>query len=207
MWRFVLGSVSQKKITEGPVRSAGRTEPPPATRGPGVPADRSGRSAQDLLWLRCSGGQHARGQLAVPVCLVTALDARMYTALAFLRLPGQTGTARSDTDESGRMTETLDALAAPLSARGLAVSSIITAGDPKQVLLDEAEHWEADALFVGARRAQPGQTVPPRQRIGRGGLRERTVRWKSSVRRNRRRPHGGAQHVREKKKKKKKGGG
>ena len=48
-------------------------------------------------------------------------------------------------------TEILDAMAAPLHTRGLAVSSVIRAGDPKHVLLDEAEHWEADGLFVGAR--------------------------------------------------------
>jgi nucleotide-binding universal stress UspA family protein len=75
----------------------------------------------------------------------------MCTALAFLRLPGQTGMERGETDESGWMSETLDAIAAPLYEQGLAVSSIITAGDPKQVLLDEAEQWQADALFVGAR--------------------------------------------------------
>jgi nucleotide-binding universal stress UspA family protein len=75
----------------------------------------------------------------------------MRTALAFMRLPGQSGTERSDTDESAWMSETLDAIAAPLHEQGLAVSSIITAGDPKHVLLDEADHWGADSLFVGAR--------------------------------------------------------
>ena len=49
------------------------------------------------------------------------------------------------------MSETLEAMAAPLHERGLAVSSIITTGDPKHVLLDEAKHWGADSLFVGAR--------------------------------------------------------
>ena len=41
-------------------------------------------------------------------------------------------------------------MAAPLHERVLAVSSVITAGGPKYVLLDEAEQWEADCLFVGA---------------------------------------------------------
>jgi nucleotide-binding universal stress UspA family protein len=75
----------------------------------------------------------------------------MSTALAFRRLPGQTETERRDTDESAWMSETLDAMAAPLHERGLEVSSTITAGDPKHVLLDEAERWGADSLFVGAR--------------------------------------------------------
>jgi nucleotide-binding universal stress UspA family protein len=149
MSRLVLGSVSQKILTEArcAVR-VGRSHRPP-------------HAAPVRLLIGVDGSPdaaaavHAVAARTWPVGsavrLVTALDARMCTALAFLRLPGQTGTARSDTDESGWMTETLDALAAPLSERGLAVSSIITAGDPKQVLLDEAEHWEADALFVGAR--------------------------------------------------------
>jgi nucleotide-binding universal stress UspA family protein len=85
------------------------------------------------------------------VRLVTALDARMRTALAFMHLPGQTKTALHGTDERGWMSGTLEAMAEPLHVRGLSVSSVITAGDPKQVLLDEAEHWGADGLFVGAR--------------------------------------------------------
>jgi nucleotide-binding universal stress UspA family protein len=68
-----------------------------------------------------------------------------------MRLPGQTGTEMRDADEHAWMARTIDAMAAPLHERGLAVSSVITAGDPKQVLLDEAEHWGADSLFVGAR--------------------------------------------------------
>ena len=49
------------------------------------------------------------------------------------------------------MSKTLEAMAAPLRTRGLTVSSVIREGDPKHVLLDEAEHWGADCLFVGAR--------------------------------------------------------
>jgi Universal stress protein family len=54
-------------------------------------------------------------------------------------------------DGSAWMSRTIDAMAAPLHKRGLAVSSVIRACDPKHVLLDEAEHWRADGLFVGAR--------------------------------------------------------
>jgi len=42
-------------------------------------------------------------------------------------------------------------MAAPLRTRGLTVSSVIKEGDPKHVLLDEAERWGADCIFVGAR--------------------------------------------------------
>ena len=38
-----------------------------------------------------------------------------------------------------------------LLSSGLAATPIITAGDPKQVLLDEVDGWGADCLFVWAR--------------------------------------------------------
>jgi nucleotide-binding universal stress UspA family protein len=38
-----------------------------------------------------------------------------------------------------------------LRASDLAVTSVITTGDPKQALLDEADGWDADCLFIGAR--------------------------------------------------------
>ena len=85
------------------------------------------------------------------VRLVTALDARMYTALAFMHLPGEKGTEARDTDAGVWVSKTVDAMAAPLRTRGLTVSSVIKEGDPKHVLLDEAEHWGADCLFMGAR--------------------------------------------------------
>ena len=41
--------------------------------------------------------------------------------------------------------------AAQLRAAGLTVSALVEDGDPKRVLLDEAEQWDADCIFVGAR--------------------------------------------------------
>src|SRR5262245_741246 len=149
MSRLVLGSVSQKILTEArcSVR-VGRSHRPlnadPVRLLIGVDGSPDAATAVHAVAARA-------WPVGSTVRLVTALDARMCTALAFLRLPGQTETERSDTDESARMSETLDTIAAPLYARGLTVSSVITAGDLKQVLLDEAEHWEADALFVRAR--------------------------------------------------------
>jgi nucleotide-binding universal stress UspA family protein len=49
------------------------------------------------------------------------------------------------------MAKEVDPMAALLRTRGLTVSSVIKEGDPKHILLDEAEQWEADSLFVGAR--------------------------------------------------------
>lgn len=85
------------------------------------------------------------------VRLGTALDARMCTALAFTHLRREAGAEVMDEDERAWMSKTVEAMAAPLRTQGLTVSSVIKEGDPKHVLLDEAEHWGADCLFVGAR--------------------------------------------------------
>jgi nucleotide-binding universal stress UspA family protein len=91
------------------------------------------------------------------VRLLTAFDARMCTALAFMRPSGDMGSERdrgvevSDVDERAWMSKRVEAIAAPLHTRGLTVSSVIIEGDPKSVLPEEAERWGADSIFVGAR--------------------------------------------------------
>jgi nucleotide-binding universal stress UspA family protein len=84
------------------------------------------------------------------VRLVAALDARMSTALVPAHLVERWVTA-GDEEEQAWVPRMVEAMAEPLQTRGLLLSSVIKAGDPKQVLLDEAEHWGADCLFVGAR--------------------------------------------------------
>ena len=44
-----------------------------------------------------------------------------------------------------------EALEEKLRAAELVVSSVIINGDPKRLLVDEAEQWGADSIFVGAR--------------------------------------------------------
>jgi nucleotide-binding universal stress UspA family protein len=48
------------------------------------------------------------------------------------------------------MQKQVDATVEELRSTGLAVTPVITTGDPKQVLLDVAGGWEADCLFIGA---------------------------------------------------------
>jgi nucleotide-binding universal stress UspA family protein len=49
------------------------------------------------------------------------------------------------------MQNQVEAAAEELRSSGLAVTPVITTGDPKQALLDEAHGWGADCLFIGAR--------------------------------------------------------
>jgi len=147
--RFVLGSVSQKILTEARCavrvgRSHRQTHAAPVRLLIGIDGSPDAAAAVGAVAAR-------EWPVGSAVRLVTALDARMCTALAFKQLPGQTGTKMRDADAHGWMSKMLDAMATPLHTRGLAVSSVIREGDPKHVLLDEAEHWEADGLFVGAR--------------------------------------------------------
>jgi nucleotide-binding universal stress UspA family protein len=44
-----------------------------------------------------------------------------------------------------------EAAAGKLEAAGLKVSSLVASGDPKQILVEEAESCGADCIFVGAR--------------------------------------------------------
>jgi nucleotide-binding universal stress UspA family protein len=49
------------------------------------------------------------------------------------------------------MQKQVEVAAKELRSSGLTVTPVITAGDPKQALLDEADGWGADCLFIGAR--------------------------------------------------------
>jgi nucleotide-binding universal stress UspA family protein len=149
MGRLLLGSVSHKIFTEAHCSVRVGRRPSQTAQAPlhlliGIDGSPDAAAAVHTVATR-------EWPVNTAVRLVTALDARMCTALAFLRLPGETGTEVSDTDASARISQTVEALVAPLHTRGLTVSSAITEGDPKHVLLDEAEDWGADCIFVGAR--------------------------------------------------------
>jgi nucleotide-binding universal stress UspA family protein len=54
-------------------------------------------------------------------------------------------------EEQASANKIVEASAEKLRRAGLSVSTLIKAGDPKHVLVDEAERWEADSIFLGAR--------------------------------------------------------
>jgi nucleotide-binding universal stress UspA family protein len=149
MGRFVLGSVSQTILTEARCsvrvgRRPRQTDSAPLHLLIGVDGSPGAAAAVQAVAARA-------WPVGSAVRLVTALDARLCTTVAFMHLPGETGTEAREEDASAWLSKTVDTIAAPLRTRGLTVSSIITEGDPKHVLLDEAEHWGADCIFVGAR--------------------------------------------------------
>lgn len=147
--RFLLGSVSQKVLTEAQCsvrvgRSHPQTNAAPVHLLIGIDGSPDATAAVRAVAAR----QWPAGSA---VHLVTALDARLYTALPFMPASADMGLEGNDADATTWMSRTVEAMAAPLRTQGLTVSSVIKEGDPKHVLLDEAEHWGADCLFVGAR--------------------------------------------------------
>jgi len=54
-------------------------------------------------------------------------------------------------DVQAQVRTIVETVAEKLRAAGLVVSSVVKEGDPKRVLIEEAEQVGADCLFVGAR--------------------------------------------------------
>lgn len=54
-------------------------------------------------------------------------------------------------DEKARLEKPVEAAVARLTARGLRVQSKVGEGDPRAVLLQEAEEWGAHCIFLGSR--------------------------------------------------------
>lgn len=84
------------------------------------------------------------------VRLVTAIDMRLATAIPVLEAPvGEASYVA--TDESGWLRDAQNQAAKELGHSGLSVSTVLKDGDPKHALLDEAEAWHADCVFLGAK--------------------------------------------------------
>jgi len=147
--RLLLGSVSYKVVTEaqGSVRvgrgdhKAGEV---PVRLVVGVDG-----SADAVAAVHAMAARH--WPVGSETRLVAVLDSRMLTALAPRRPPVAEWVKVGAPDEQAWVHQMVETLAEQLRATGLTVSSIIKPGDPKDVLLDEAAHWEADCIVVGAR--------------------------------------------------------
>jgi nucleotide-binding universal stress UspA family protein len=84
------------------------------------------------------------------VHIVTAVDVRLATAIPVLEAPlGEGGFV--STDEQGWIGDAQKQACEELRRAGLATTSVIRDGDPKHVLLAEAEAWHADLIVLGAK--------------------------------------------------------
>lgn len=138
--RLVLGSVSQSvlhnaacsvRIARSPARPAGA----PIRLVAGEDGSADAEAAISVLAARTWPD-------GTEVHLVTAVD----QVLAMLALGSRAGAQASDWTE-----QLNERSVAKLRAAGLAVSPLVGHGDPRRILLDEAERLNADCIFVGAR--------------------------------------------------------
>jgi nucleotide-binding universal stress UspA family protein len=134
--RFFLGSVSHKVAVEAPctVRVArGRL-----------------RESDDPIRIVVGFKSAPSGEEAV-----RAVAARTWPAGTRVRLVTAAGPGGLFGPDLDVFLEDLDALHAEASKRltacGLDVSSLVVEGDPRKVVVETAEVWGADAIFVGTR--------------------------------------------------------
>ena len=151
--RVLLGSVSQKVLAHAAcsVRVArfredvGRLAGDPVRIVLGIDGSADSAAAAsavaDRAWPR---GSELRVAMAV--------DHRMSMALAYgppmaVWAPG----IRTDWDDRTRARHIVDNVAKELTRDGLMATAVVLDGDPKQALLREAEQFNADCIFVGAK--------------------------------------------------------
>jgi nucleotide-binding universal stress UspA family protein len=147
--KLLLGSVSQKVVTHshGAVR-VGRSSPDPDRKEVrliiGIDGSPGSIAALDTVKSRNWPEQ-------TEVKLIAAIDTRIAT-VAISDLPEVARWAQTNRQGEGAwLREILKAQCEKLRNVGLKASMIIEEGDPKQILLQYADQWKADCIFVGAR--------------------------------------------------------
>lgn len=148
--RFFLGSISNKILTEADcsvrvARGKIEVDPMPSRVIIGFDGSPGADAAVEAVAVR-----NWREQSEFK--LVVATDALVPTAIGRFVPP----VADWVKDEMKSESQWLETLAAPALQRlrdaRLAATLQIVAGNPKQVLVEEAERWRADSIFVGANR-------------------------------------------------------
>jgi nucleotide-binding universal stress UspA family protein len=85
------------------------------------------------------------------VRVVTAVDQRMLSAIAARVLRLRPSLESGDNDDHEAWVQKMTQSAAErLNTAGLKATSLIVQGEPKRVLLQSAQDWEADSIFLGA---------------------------------------------------------
>jgi nucleotide-binding universal stress UspA family protein len=167
--RLMLGSVSRTVVTHAPcsVRVGRRGEAPGAQAFLPVagasPAPQPGMSVPPGKPIRLVigidrsvGAATAVAAVAArhwpsetEVAIVTAIDLQLTTALPMILGPSEVLPMEASDDET-LISKSLHRVARELSEAGLRVTPVITRGNPKRILLAEAEARQADCIFVGA---------------------------------------------------------
>jgi nucleotide-binding universal stress UspA family protein len=145
--RFIMGSVSQKIVTEAHcsvrvARGRGTDAVAPARILLGFDGSLDARAAVRTIASREWPEKSAIRVLAVLAPTISDSPLLPWTLEQI---------AQREASARDWMQKQVEAAAEELRSSGLTVTPVITAGDPKQALLDEADGWGADCLFIGAR--------------------------------------------------------
>lgn len=146
--RFVLGSVSQRVLTEArsSVRVARGKTPvgePPQRVVIGVDGSASSLTAvKEVAARRWTAGSEAH--------VVVVRDPLTPTMLGSIIPPVAGAVYDVNNEERAWADKIAERAAEELRGANLAVSTVVEAGDPKRVLVNHAEDWGADSIFVGS---------------------------------------------------------
>lgn len=137
--RLVLGSISQKTLTEADcsVRIARRTR-----------ARSMDNDSPLRLIIGIDGSLNAEMAVAQVAnrSWATGTAVRLVTATKAFHMYGTDPVVQEQHTQEIQRGATM-----PLEATGLLVSSIVREGDPKRVLIEAAREWDADTIFIGAK--------------------------------------------------------
>lgn len=146
--RLILGSVSQRVVTD-------------ATCSVRVVHRRPIDDSKVRIVIGLDGSAHAERAVEVvrdrkwpkhaEVRLVTVVDSKMVALLANAEHTLRRWISDSDVDEHKWVNRIVESAAHTLAGSGLTVTHRIAEGNPRSAILDEAERWDADCIFVGAR--------------------------------------------------------
>lgn len=146
--RFFLGSISQKVLTEANcsvrvARGKNQVEPAPARIVIGFDGSNGASAAVDAV---ASRHWHEGSK----VRLIAATDAIAPSVVA--RMVPPVGRMVEDVNiaEEHWLEQLADAAVAKLRDKGIDAGLHLHAGNPKDLLVKEAERWSADCIFVGA---------------------------------------------------------
>lgn len=149
--RFILGSVSKKVVTDSlhsvrVARAAVETNSgKPARIMIGVDGSPEAEQAVRVVGARVWSG-------ATEVRVITVDDGASPARISRI-LPTAAEMIRSINDKAGEAARMMTEWAADeLRAIGLPVSVAIKKGVPGRVIIEEAQEWKADSIFVGSRK-------------------------------------------------------
>src|SRR5262249_26319771 len=134
--RLILGSVSRKIVTEA--RCHVRVARAAITKGD--------RPARIIIGMDGSSFANAAVDVVTARHRPAGGEGRVVTVTKPFHMYGETPAM-----QKSRVRVFQDAAMAEISEAGLAVSSKVIEGDPKRALIEEAEAWGANCIFIGSR--------------------------------------------------------